>query len=489
MFLQDTIAPYNRGTIAAQNRKQSFEELGDPRPRVHGAKEAYCTHPRTPVTPFQRLAVARHAQTLGNNSITSPARSTNSVRSCERLCTHPISKDVSPCTWQLASPTRLANIRVRRSNYGSTLLQSPARPGYIERMRRMFEDAGRDHQVAQSPKIGLYPQLPNISRKASALSVKQEVSTVQLVNNATSYRPESLCLSTTLLSNTGLQGEALVSLPHPSERSSGSWSDDSGYIITVSRDRSSNTIASTNEQIYSWLANIIDPDDMISDRDHGLDDTACLGETTPEDDDIFGDFDSTTRRVVIPTWGSQETLLPRGVTSTDDHIVFDNEAWDLVKAPSSWERKWQAQQGILRSRGDRTPRVFSNDCKRLTFDHIVDDHIPSPSSGYNTPPQRLHHDQEAGVSARADQILEEGGIQLSPLSPNVCIERGPSRYHSDRTRRALTTITSPCRDRSAVPNQAIQLKENVVARETPTKSRGLLTPLGNRLNIRRRHAE
>ncbi|CAN9293970.1 unnamed protein product [Alternaria alternata] len=45
-------------------------------------------------------------------------------------------------------------------------------------------------------------------------------------------------------------------------------------------------------------------------------------------------------------------------------------------------------------------------------------------------------------SPARQSIFEDGGVQLSPLSPNVCIERGPTRYHSART--------SPIKERRAM---------------------------------------
>jgi hypothetical protein len=158
----------------------------------------------------------------------------------------------------LGSPTRTANIRVRRSNYGSKLLQSPARPGYASRMRQLFEDAGSDHQEQRKNIAILYPQLPNISRKA-APSLTNNTVVVQRANTQASsgYRPESLCLSTNLPVAVSSISAPHVSLIHPS---SGSWSDDSGYIVTT-RARSGGCTIEPTERVRNWLLELPNPDE------------------------------------------------------------------------------------------------------------------------------------------------------------------------------------------------------------------------------------
>jgi hypothetical protein len=64
--------------------------------------------------------------------------------------------------------------------------------------------------------------------------------------------------------------------------------------------------------------------------------------------------------------------------------------------------------------GHGSLETASGDCNQVKFNLLNRIHTPSPK-------------------ARLDpQLLEEGGIQPSPLSPNVCVERGPARYHSNR---------------------------------------------------------
>jgi hypothetical protein len=333
----------------------------------------------------------------------------------------------------LASPTRTANVRIRRSNYGcSTLSHSPARAGYATRMRQLFEEAGR---VDDSPK--LYPQLPNISRKASASPNKRPL--VQLSTTLPSYRPESLCLATSLPVAEPSVSDAQASLLHPSERSSGSWSDDSGYIVTNSRGRRCSFSVPPKERIYSWLSDI--PDDergCVPDRDESV----------------------TSGQQYSQPFDSLHVLLDSQVTPDDPFVSHNDESAPGV--PSQLHFPQEKTPSL------HNPRHVSDVCPRLDLDLQDDTHASTPMITTKTLHNEIAH-------------LEEGGVQLSPLSPNVCLERGPSRHHSTRQSSDSNIINTPCKDRPYKPFQLGSLKENVVLKQEGIELTG--SPLTARKNV------
>lgn len=400
------------------------------------------------MTPSQRLTATGRARIVGAVGVVSPVRDANDPRSRERLSTSHFSEQQTLFTKQLESPSRVANIRVRRSNCGPALLQSPARAGYTECMRRIFEDAGREHQVPQSPTVDLYPQLPNISRKASASLVSSEVPRLKK-SCSSSYGPDSLCLSMHLQLGLPPQGEAQRSLPHPSERSSGSWSDDSGYIITASRGRSHSFLAPPNEHIYSWLEGICDPEDVP------------VEETVAE------------------TLDSRISCAARSSSITEDPFLTESSYTNLINTAS-----------LLKAHPKEDVMISHQNCTtvRLAHDHVGNTCTQCPSTGQDAP-QNFAFARRMNTDPAEVQAVEEAGMQLSPLSPNVCIERGPSRYHSNRTSRAPSSITTPCRDRYTEPISVPRMKENVLREELSTKGQKELIPRGSRLSIRSRQLQ
>ncbi|CAN9327191.1 unnamed protein product [Alternaria alternata] len=199
----------------------------------------------------------------------------------------------------LSSPTKQANIRVRRANNGSALLQSPARAGHAARMRQIFEDASRDHISPQT---------------------------------------ESEC-------NTP-------------------------------------TVKDENECQHSSFSSLLPPPPKLT----GIDLLHKSSEQSP-----------------TPTCDA---------TIQDPFLDFDTNP--------------------------RTPSLFKSLPARR---------FPNTSSSKPLTTQTQAQSTET-VTVRSrnsparQSIFEDGGVQLSPLSPNVCIERGPTRYHSART--------SPIKERRAM---------------------------------------
>lgn len=66
----------------------------------------------------------------------------------------------------------------------------------------------------------------------------------------------------------------------------------------------------------------------------------------------------------------------------------------------------------------------------------------------NAVPTGTHGECFGGISSADQDGLSdsEGGCELKPLSPNVCLERGPSRYHSAQRARSTPPTTTPTKE-------------------------------------------
>lgn len=373
------------------------------------------------------------------------------------------------------SPTRAANIRIRRSNYGSRLLQSPARAGYATRMRQMFEDAGHHHHEEQgNAAMLLYPQLPNISRKAVPSPIRspnRSSAAHQAITPASfTYQPESLCLSNKLSLAASSAGAPHASLLCPSERSSGSWSDDSGYIVTT-RSRSCSSTVASDERIRTWLLELCDY--KMENAQEGIDKDLPPASNASSYQDTA---------VSVPDEAPIGTNGEASPFPQDPFVCNGN-------APSLAELH---EKRVATAFFDRRPtRDISDVCKSLKLDYLNQTYTTSPRQVVGTSAETDLYTEEAKNWVREGELLEEGGVQLSPLSPNVCVERGPPRYHSPRRPSQMSNVVTPSKSRPDQGFKAPQLKENVVLKHNELTGSGgaPLTPRGNRLGTRFRRPQ
>jgi hypothetical protein len=451
-------------------------------PRVRGAEQQTHTRPCTPVTPDQTLHSKQNVQPTGYHNTTTLPDSSSHPSSREHGNTKNLVAAPCPSRQQFASPTKTANIRVRRSDYGTTLLQSPARAGYAHRMRQMFEEAGRNHE-SQLTGNELYPQLANVSRKASPPPIGSPIRSIvprAIIRGSMEYCLESLCLPAAFPTAVPLKDEAQPAIYDLSERSSGSWSNDSGYLITQPRSRDCSFTVPPNERIYAWLLDVPDEaGDLANDNvetDAALEQSgggvSLLRSTVDRDQD--GLLTSQTHRP-----GLQSTLK--------DPFVCNTEARH-PQAPSQRDR--QRSRVFATDVGDHTQRNASSEvCKRLDHDHDADVRTPTMQQ-HSYVPRYREHTWSMQSHATESHILEEGSIQLSPLSPNVCVERGPSRYHSPRKPRDKNKIATPSRFDAPTQFQPPMLKENVVlGQQGAACIASPLAPRSNRLGTRFRRPQ
>jgi hypothetical protein len=373
------------------------------------------------VTPSQRLRSIRSSRLLRINSaqpspdggiLLGPSDATHTCSTTDNIFTNhglaqafTTSSRVSDADALPASPSRLANTRIRRCNNGSALLQSPARAGHAARMRQIFEDAGREQHTPQIDKGVLYPQLPNISRKASpppehCPSPIRRPESLCMSNASYVRRPGSFCMSTS-----SFRAVPQVTRLPVSEQSSEAWSDDSGYFIASSRHRTTTHAVCPRERIADWLEGV----------------AACDGE---------------------------------GLQYAQD---------DYFTSSSSGTYKTPTQDPFTQSSSTTTPSLFSRS-------------HPKPFSPQSTVVIKSYPSR--AILPRTPQrspSKEEGGISLSPLSPNVCVERGPARYHR-RSNADHTGTPGPSSyfeanvERPAAHFRVVsELKENGRGRESPCK--------------------
>ena len=385
----------------------------------------------TPVTPDQRFK-ARH---LRINSVEPSPDGGVALWPSDSTYRHPSSNNnytdhgtaqltaatprPSESTQVLASPSRLANIRIRRSHHGSVLLQSPARAGHAARMRQIFEDASLEQQTPQTDRGALYPQLPNVSRRASSPTEHNGHAQNQTQRSSCVRGPESLCTSTS--SVRPIPHRTQVSFTGVSEQSSESWSDDSGYFITGSRNRSSTLTFAPNDRIAEWLTDVSTPqrDEHSANGQEDYDISPGFCQHFPSD---FGDNKSKSTK-------QPQTRRPVRLVDADPFLTNEYIYGEL---------------------GSSLP--FSS-----LFGSIPDPwEIPThpPPTNAATQPTVTIRPYPRHSPTKHDRTHSEGGIQLSPLSPNVCVERGPSRYHSSRNLRD-NDRASPTKTRCG------PLKENV----------------------------
>jgi hypothetical protein len=336
--------------------------------------ERTTTHaPSTPVRPF-RSALIQHAQ---DDHVSVPRQQ---VSQASRLAT----QSSPPQTPRLSNAN--ANIGRRRYQQSAMLLRSPPRPGHTFRMTQIFQGASVANRASDGDGLVLYPQLPNISRVASPSTREQSCPLER--------RPTT-----------------------PSETPSESWSDDSGYIV-LDHARS---LAGSGSPVYpveDWLSAVSQDDDSVG---------ALTRKPRHQDAPPHSPLHlraTTELDVIREPRRDSDTLSWRSFDQHPSNTGYALPQNPFVSGHSSDASSISDSSSTVESNRQPTPssrprRYISDTCKRLLFSApgtptgIRSVHTPSTPKPCG-PPSNDGYDE----------------FQLSPLSPNVCIERGPSRYHS-----------------------------------------------------------
>jgi hypothetical protein len=345
-------------------------------------------------------------------------------------------KEVS--TRLLGSPAGAANIRVRRSNPGKALLQSPARAGYTSRMRQIFEDASHGQSELQGNSAQLYPQLSNISRTAAPVVTerlgKGGLDPRNDTHRSHNYRPEPLCLSTALLSVVTPTNKTVTDCQRASQCSPGSWSDDSGYIITETRDHKRSPAVPLQQMVQEWLYSF--PDQGCENFTSGGGKNAqqlssIIVEQDYEAYDVFGgrcQMMYTETSSMLNARSHAKLSMAGPSSALDDPFAISANRGGGIISPCM----------VGRGHHGRMPKSIIATKAHQAYARSLE--------GITDRSGELNHDSEQKKSGAEADEAEDGDTQLSPLSPNVCIERGPSRYHSNRKFPNENSFTTPSRE-------------------------------------------
>jgi hypothetical protein len=280
-----------------------------------------------------------------------------------------------------------ANIGIRRTCQNSVLLGSPARPGHATRMRQLFEDARLEDALSHhNHGVVLYPQLPNICRPCPSAS-RMRTSRPSLLPLS---RQESPILSIQVSELNSTAPPKIGPLLRASVRSpslSESWSGDFDYLVTEPLPPAPSPPA-FSRPIKDWLVSL---DDSFSHKSNSAFNAQEISD--------------------------MESFLP-GQKKTESYRL--NESNNRPPLPT-----------FLRD-GDPSLRVSSSLDPFRPFDDNLNSFL-SGNNGSNSPssPIEDNTNQRKTIPRSSPQQVpdtDDGGIGLSSLSPNVCIERGHSRY-------------------------------------------------------------
>ncbi|KAI8937528.1 hypothetical protein NX059_005246 [Plenodomus lindquistii] len=301
-------------------------------------------------------------------------------------------------------------------------------------MHQLFEDAGRGQATPAGARGALSPQLPNTSQK-DAPSIHKHAQDAPNVGNVQSGpHPRSSCRSTDSIL-IGSQADPLLAVRLPvTGHTSGSWSDDSVYLNTDT-SRKSGLTPSPSQRIQDWLANV----DEVVDLD-GTTDTRDAESGQHEvlwvDSEIKGcipverDESRSSSTALGNSWMNLTASLQVGDAIDDPFIGNDlvhvrSTRWALKK-PCTNLRIPPLPTRLEESVPNNEEQLFNPASSKATTN-------TKGKAEYTTTPKmtpaRVDQQQGEGISVDASTD-DDGEVELRPLSPNVCIERGPSKYHS-----------------------------------------------------------
>ncbi|KAF2741421.1 hypothetical protein EJ04DRAFT_3612 [Polyplosphaeria fusca] len=327
----------------------------------------------------------------------------------------PPGHDMQTSPLRTPSSTRIANVGIRRSHHASILLGSPARPGHTKRMNQIFADSSRENKTPQCAQNISYPPLPDISdhyEPATWIQEQNRSSEGKIIN-----LQQGCLLPPGLAQSAASAKQPRNALPGSlMGDSSGSWSGDSSYLTVDAGPRTHFPVALTQPRVEDWLSSL----SLSTNTPHGdisLSDARHRDHSTDSSDG--GDFTT-----------CHEQLSPH-----------------LVDRPHFGSRS--SGSSSLASQIDLS---FKHDDGLLAQSEAHEDGTAAATKVCSSPetPLRTRLRQPSSIALHGEEEPDDGGIELSPLSPNVCVERGPSRYRPDHGKIAETARQALC---STPPNK------------------------------------
>ncbi|KAF2681369.1 hypothetical protein K458DRAFT_83955 [Lentithecium fluviatile CBS 122367] len=448
---------------------------------LHGSRdEGHSIQPETAISRIEETASTQipstPVQAFGPNRDRGKSSHQRSPDGGVCLLPHDVSKAPTfAAPWSpsntLCFSSTSANIGRRRSQRASMLLRSPARPGHASRMKQMFDEAGIGNMPSRDDEVVLYPQLPNVSRVASPLVRDHRCPPVPKDAPGSHLPPNDPHSAVAAIGHVNV-----TSIP-TSDSSSGSWSDDSGYIA-LERARPLAGSGSPAHRIEDWLSALSHDDQEVDEEPSQKPAQRSEPEVSHQQANLqpITLEDKTRKPSFTLHLPSRQKVEPEFVWEGD--VFLHDPFISRNSGRASTGRSTIAESCDRPPPSPRRYRHISDTCKRLFFD------LPRPVTTNRSvlPPSTPKALGRVLSDSSVDAEDGEGGIELSPLSPNVCIERGPSRYHSahnsQRNKSPMKSLTmtaffTPPRHSSE------QSKENAGAIESPLRNARTVRTLGS----------
>lgn len=268
----------------------------------------------------------------------------------------------------------------------------------------------------QSP-TPLYPQLANVSRTLSPR--RPDAGQTPTLNTIARHQGRSPS-----------SGEHLSIAPDmnasPSECSSESWSDDSGYINLNMHTRMSVPLDMDN-RIEDWLSLVPKPDISARRRtsaEPSLSNRrpiASVRQVYKPQPALMGLRHRETISQPHHGLDNFKSLFPSHRALVDPYHFDQTGSGDSSPSGSAT----LGENSNRPAQPSSAQRHVSDVCKRLNFDQL---RLPDNDSLGNGPFDEPISDTLCPQLPQTKRDASEEDTDLAPLSPNVCVERGPSCY-------------------------------------------------------------
>lgn len=282
----------------------------------------------------------------------------------------------------LPTPPRIANVGVRRAQQTSALLTSPARPGHFNRMRHIFELASNGYEALPNSYGSVtYPRLPNQSPESSSSALQLEACQRLDLLHISSYGQGSPSPAKGQGSTTAESHVDDCSLP--------------GKGSNLSKSSSTSIMLSGSNALITKRHPRFSPSDCANDAqvNEGVSKMSTGTTFSPEDSFTCHNSNVAEEESSISLEGQDfpSSSFRRSVTPSDVNFYLDQAAEALNSC----------------NEGVRLPSLSG----------LMTDRCQPPAT-----PNAQHK----------QHLKNKDSDQLSPLSPNVCIERGTSHCRSTR---------------------------------------------------------
>lgn len=287
-------------------------------------------------------------------------------------------------------------------------------------MRLIFDDTNSRAPISQQSQHVTYLKLRNVFGGAGSPTTMRGTPIGATPHDQPAPQSQSLSTQAT----TAAEHLESVELYVPGQPASGQlsdpWSDDASYLNTGPQRTSMGPPESSSGKVRAWLCGIssFDPEVLTDDQ---------AGNSDVDHDNLVSDHHAPDKFEDVYTKGSEEKISQHAT----DHPL-QNYVTSL--------------RGGLDSREVHAQVANQTACRSdLELKHAPSSELMA--TGVARPCTPLNY-----------MAMDCERLNLSPLSSNVCTERGPSRYHANR--KTLAASPTPTKRLPIFWQQQRQLKEN-----------------------------